>query len=47
MQQVSQQLRFIQQKYPVLIVVISHDQPFLSQTCDRILKLEKGRITPA
>ena len=42
MQQVSQQLRFIQQKYPVLIVVISHDQPFLSQTCDRILKLEKG-----
>ena len=46
MQQVSQQLRFIQQNYPVLIVVISHDQPFLSQTCDRILKLEKGRITP-
>lgn len=47
MQQVSQQLRFIQQNYPVLIVVISHDQPFLSQTCDRILKLEKGRITSA
>ena len=47
MQQVSQQLRFIQQNYPVLIVVISHDQPFLCQTCDRILKLEKGRITSA
>lgn len=44
MQQVSQQLRYLQQKYPVLIVIISHDQPFLAQVCDRIVKLEKGRL---
>lgn len=44
MQQVSQQIKYVQQHYPVLIIIISHDQPFLAQVCDRLIELSAGQI---
>ncbi|KAF1305104.1 ABC transporter ATP-binding protein [Enterococcus saccharolyticus] len=43
MQKVSELIKKLKDKH-LLVLVITHDQEFLQQTCDRVLKMNEGKI---
>ena len=44
MEEVSQTIRWLKQN-KVLVLVITHDKEFLSQTCQRVLQFDRGKIS--